>query len=507
VKLSFAELHARADRTALALAALGVQRGERVFGMLRNRAEHLDLLIGCARIGAVYVPINTELKGWSLQHQVHNGDPRVMVVEATLMAAFEAVEPQAVRPVALVVLGDEAQPVPPAWTGIRRLDGAGFLACADGSTYLPCDPAPSEIGCIMYTSGTTGPAKGVLMPHAHLALFSLPAPGLHLGEQDVYYVCMPLFHANALFIQVFAALLAGAQVHCVERFSPGRWLSEVRSCGATVTNLLGAMTEMLHKTPAQAEDADNPVRTILAVPVADEWIATFCRRFGVDVVQGFGMTECNMLAYSIEGDPRISGCAGTLRDELFEVTIVDPETDQPLAADEVGEIVVRPRVPGAFMQGYHGMPDKTVEAWRNLWFHTGDAGRIDASRRLHFVDRIKDRIRRRGENISAFEVEQALLALDGVAECAVIGLRVGDAGAEQEVMACLVRAAGSTLSEAQVLQHCLARVPRFAVPRFIEFVETLPRTASGKVRKQELRERGLGTRTWDREHAAIGAAA
>jgi crotonobetaine/carnitine-CoA ligase len=227
----------------------------------------------------------------------------------------------------------------------------------------------------------------------------------------------------------------------------------------------------------------------------------------VDVVQGFGMTECNMLAYSIDGDPRVSGCAGTLREDLFEVAIVDPETDQALAADEVGEIVVRPRVPGAFMQGYHGMPDKTVEAWRNLWFHTGDAGRIDASRRLHFVDRIKDRIRRRGENISAFEVEQALLALDGVAECAVIGLRVGDAGAEQEVMACLVRAAGSTLSEAQVLQHCLAHVPRFAVPRFIEFVETLPRTASGKVRKQELRERGLGTRTWDREHAAIGVAA
>jgi len=505
--LSFAALDERADRSAKALHALGVRAGGRVLAMLRNRVEFVELVLACARVGAVFVPINVELKGWSLQHQLHNAEPCLLFVEATLAQAFDQVLALPTLPLAVVMLGDEsATALPAALAAQRVMRHDEFLDAARHSAYAPQDPLPQDIGCIMYTSGTTGPAKGVRMPHAHLALFSVPAAGLALGEADRYYVCMPLFHANALFVQVFAALLCGAQVHCVERFSPNRWLAEVRACGATVTNLLGAMTEMVHKTAVRDDDALNPLRSILAVPVADEWIGAFCTRFGVRVVQGFGMTECNMIAYGNADDPLLSGCAGTLREALFEVVILDPQTDQALPEGEVGEIAVRPRLANAFMQGYHGMPEHTVEAWRNLWFHTGDAGRIDGNRRLHFVDRIKDRIRRRGENVSAYEVEQALLALPGVAECAVIGVRVGDAGAEQEVMACIVLAAAAVLTPAQVYQHCVQRVPRFALPRFIDFIEALPKTASNKVRKQALRDLGVGAATWDRERAAVAAA-
>jgi len=495
--LSFAGFDRECDTLARALAATGLARGDRVLAMLRNRAELLLLAIACGRIGAIFVPVNTEMKGYSLQHQLHNCAPALVFVEADLTGAFAAVAAPAKLPTAVVVVDAAPAEEIAAFAGVRHWRYGEFAALQGGQALA--DPSPQEIACIMYTSGTTGPAKGVLMPHAHLALFAVPSAGLELGEDDVYYVAMPLFHANALFIQVFGSLLCGARVHCVERFSPNRWLAEVRACGATVTNLLGAMSEMVFKTPELPDDKDNPLRAILAVPVAD-WVGRFCERFGVHVCQGFGMTECNMIAYATKDDPCLPGCAGTVRGDLFDVAIVDPETDEPVAEGEVGEIVVRPKIANAFMHGYFGMPEKTVEAWRNLWFHTGDAGRREGSL-LYFVDRIKDRIRRRGENVSAFEVEQAINALAGVGESAVIGVRVGDAAAEQEVMACVVRADGAALTERQVLDHCLARVPRFAVPRFIQFVAELPKTVSGKVQKQALRERGAAA-AWDRESGA-----
>jgi crotonobetaine/carnitine-CoA ligase len=225
----------------------------------------------------------------------------------------------------------------------------------------------------------------------------------------------------------------------------------------------------------------------------------------VRVFQGYGMTECNMPVYATEADPCVPGCCGSIRDELFEVAILDPESDQRLPDGQTGEVCVRPRIANAFMQGYFGMADKTVEAVRNLWFHTGDAGRIENGSRLFFADRIKDRIRRRGENVSAFEIEQVLGMLPGVAESAVVGIHVGDAGAEQEIKACVVLASGAQLTQVQVLEHCIANVPRFAVPRFIEFIPELPRTPSNKVQKHLLRATGAGPGCWDREAEGYSA--
>lgn len=497
-QLNFAGFDRGADRVAAALLTAGLQPGERVFAMLRNRSEFLLLALGCGRAGGIFVPVNTELKGYSLQHQLHNCAPRLVVVEADLLAAFDGVASPPAAPAGVVVLGEGVMPsVPAALSGARLERWQDFMARGTTSATLH-EPQPHEVGCIMYTSGTTGPAKGVLMPHAHMALFSVPSPGLRLGERDCYYVCMPLFHANALFVQVLASLVCGARVHCVERFSPNRWLAEVRSSGATVTNSLGVMTEMLFKSPVASDDADNPLTRVLAVPVAD-WIGDFARRFGVRVFQGYGMTECNMVAYAAESDPCVTGCCGSLRTELFDVAVLDTETDLPVPTGEMGEVCVRPKVANAFMLGYFGMPHKTVEAWRNLWFHTGDAGRLDGQGRLFFGDRIKDRIRRRGENVSAFEVEQAIGQLAGVEECAVVGVVVGDAGSEQEIKACIVPAPGARLTPLQVLQHCIANVPRFAVPRYIEFVDGLPRTPSNKVQKHLLRATGAGAGCWDRE--------
>ena len=497
--LTFAGFDADSDRLALALAGLGVGPGDRVLALVKNRIELMLALLATHKLGAVFVPINTELKGAFLQHQLRNADPRVAFVDAELIAAFDGVDPGETRLEACVVVaGEVPATLPPALTAGTVMDFAGLAAAGEGDRSVLVEPHYQDIGCIMYTSGTTGPSKGVLMPHAHLYLFGIgTVEALKLTEHDRYFVCMPLFHANALLMQVFGSLIAGCQVHCVIRFSPNRWLDEVIACEATVSNALGVMPEFLYRTAPTPRDRDHKLRHMMAVPIGKEWGDDFEQRFGVKLIQGFGMTECNIPCYTGMDDPVVPGCAGQVMDDYFEMRIVDPETDEPQPVDGVGEIVIRPKEPGCFMAGYFRMPEKTVEVWRNLWFHTGDAGRIDAAGNLHYIDRIKDCIRRRGENISAFEVEQVLNSHPAVAESAVIGVKVEGAGGEEEVMALIVPA--GDVDNVELLDHCVARMPRYAVPRFLLCMDELAKTATGKIQKQALREAGVTPETWDRE--------
>jgi crotonobetaine/carnitine-CoA ligase len=242
----------------------------------------------------------------------------------------------------------------------------------------------------------------------------------------------------------------------------------------------------------------------MAVPIAKEWGQAFEDRFGVRFLQGFGMTECGMPLWGDRHDPTpvIGGCAGYADEPYYELRIANPDTDDPLPIGEMGELLIRPKIPGCFSAGYYKMAEKTVEAWRNLWFHTGDACRQDEQGRYHYVDRIKDCIRRRGENISAFEVEQVLNAHPLIAESAVVGVKVEGAGGEEEVKAVIVPAKGKPkVNSTDLLDYCAERMPRYAVPRFIEFAPALDKTASGKLRKGDLREAGITAQTWDRESA------
>ena len=350
----------------------------------------------------------------------------------------------------------------------------------------------------MFTSGTTGPSKGVLMPHAHCYLFGFGAGrALSMTEEDRMFICMPFFHAMGLTIQFTSCLIHGATVHVVRRFSATTWLDDVRACKATITYALGVIPEFIFRQPPTDRDSDNDLRVVLAVPIGEEWGAEFEERFGLRLMQAYGMTECNLPAFGDLADPIMAGCAGHIVDDFFEVRIVDAETDELLGPNEVGEIVVRPKRASCFMAGYFNMPERTVDAWRNLWFHTGDAGRFDEKGRLFFIDRIKDCIRRRGENISAFEVEQVLNNFPDVAESAVVGVRA-ESGGEEEVKACIV-ATGDPFDPVAVLDWCAERMPRYAVPRYIEFVADLDKTPTGKLRKQALRDTGITAETWDRE--------
>lgn len=498
---TFRALDAWTDELAGSLAALGVRAGDRVLGLVGNRAEAIGMLFATVKLGAVWVPVNTGLRGAFLQHQLHNAEPRVVVLEDRLAANLREVAAGPVAPEATVIVGDATTPMPPCLHGARRLVFAELRALRTPADLALVTPAPGDIAMIMYTSGTTGPSKGVLIPHGHGYLFGLGlAEATALTVADRYFVCMPLFHANALLMQFVGSLIAGAQVVVTERFRATSWLEEVRAAEATITNSLGVIPEFIFRQPPTARDRDHRLRLMMAVPIAAEWGAAFEQRFGVPFLQGFGMTECNMVAYTRPGDDLVPGCAGYPLADWFEVDIADPDTDAPLPAGQTGEIVVRPKLPGCVMAGYFRMPEKTVEAWRNLWFHTGDAGHFDDLGRLHYVDRIKDCIRRRGENISSFEIEQVLNDHPAVAESAVVGIKVAGAGGEDEVKAYVVPAAGAAVDPVELLDWCTPRMPYFAVPRFVEVVsDELAKTPTGKLQKTPLREAGITATTWDRE--------
>ena len=498
---TFHSLDAWTDDLAGSLAALGVSEGDRVLGLIGNRAESIGMLFATAKLGAVWVPVNTGLRGAFLQHQLHNAEPRVVVLEDRLAPNLQEVAAGPVAPEALVIVGDAATPTPASLGAARRLTFSELRALRAPADLALATPMPGDVAMIMYTSGTTGPSKGVLVPHGHAYLAGLGlAEATALTAADRYFVCMPLFHANALLMQFVGSLIAGAEVVVTERFRATSWLEEVRAAEATITNGLGVIPEFIFRQPPTGRDRDHRLRLMIAVPIAPEWGPAFEERFGVPFMQGFGMTECNIVAYTRPGDELVPGCAGYPLADWFEVAIVDPDRDTLLPPEQTGEIVVRPKVPGCVMAGYFRMPEKTVEAWRNFWFHTGDAGRFDAAGRLHYVDRIKDCIRRRGENISSFEIEQVLNAHPAVAESAVVGIKVVGAGGEDEVKAYVVPAVGSAVDPVALLDWCGPRMPHFAVPRFVEIVTgELAKTPTGKLQKAPLREAGVTAATWDRE--------
>lgn len=494
--LTFAQFDTESDSLASAFAGLGVGPGDRVMVFAYNSRAFLLTMLAVQKRGAIFVPINTELKGDFLAHQIRVVEPRVVVVNASLRGAFDSVDVADLPIETTAVMEGEAPPLP--GTRAVRFDALEGTVARIGDI-VPVEP--HDIGAIMFTSGTTGPSKGVLMPHAHCCMFGFGAGrALHMTEEDRMFICMPFFHAMGLMIQFLSCLFCGVSAHIVRRFSAGSWLDDVRSCRATITYGLGVIPEFIFRQPPTDRDRDNDLRLMLAVPIGEAWGAAFEERFGLRLIQAYGMTECNLPAFGDLKDPVMAGCAGYIIEDFYEVRIVNSETDEVLGPNEIGEIVVRPQRPSVFMAGYYRMPERTVEAWRNLWFHTGDAGRFDEDGRLFFIDRIKDCIRRRGENISAFEVEQVLNNFPDIAESAVVGVRAEEGG-EEEVKACIVASGGPPPAPEAVLDWCVERMPRYAVPRYIEYVDALDKTPTGKLRKQDLRDAGVTPTTWDRQSA------
>ena len=502
--LTFSAARERAARVAGYLSGLGVQPGDNVVVLLRNDIDFICVWMGLARLGAVAVLLNTGLTGVFLEHQLQDSGARVAVVDAAYVANVAAIAGRLTHLRTVAVAGGQG----PDLSGLPFAETAALSGWRQAEPWTGDMPRPQDVAAIMYTSGTTGPSKGVLMPHAHCFVYGLGSiDNLGLSSDDRYYVSLPLYHANGLLMQVGGSLIAGITAIIRDGFSASAWLSDVRRYGATVTNTLGVTAPFVFARPETEEDRDHALRLILAAPNPGELAQIWRERFGIaEVLSGFGMTECNIPVWGRSGVPLAAGGAGLVYDRYFQVEIFDPETDVALPAGEIGEIVVRPQAPFGFMAGYHGLPDKTCEAWRNLWFHTGDAGWRDADGVVFFADRIRDCIRRRGHNISSFEIECAFLALDGVAEVAAFAVPADIAGGEDEVMVSVVPAEGAHLSCAEIVARVDGELPRFAQPRYVEIAATLPKTQTGKIQKTELRKRGVPAGAWDRHAAESNAA-
>jgi len=460
---------AAAARAAALAGGAGVGAGDRVAVMAGNRAELIELWLGCAWLGAALVPVNSALRGVQLDHVLADSGPRVLVVEAGLRERLEHV-----------------RAVPPlVWD-------ADALPVGDPAARAPHPARPGDTAAVLYTSGTTGPAKGVLCPHAQWVWWGVNTGGcLGVRAGDVLHTTLPLFHTNALGA-FWQAVVHDATLVVDDRFSASRHWERCAASGATVGFLLGAMVSMLLSRPEGEHDRSHRVRVALAPATGAELYAPFRERFGVELLDAYGSTETNCVIAA--GRP---GTMGRVVDG-FEARVVDAD-DEPVPDGVPGELVLRATAPWAFATGYLGLAEKTVEAWRNLWFHTGDRVVREPDGCFRFVDRTKDAIRRRGENVSSFEVEQVLLAHPDVAAAAVVPVPA-ELG-EDEVLACVVARDGATVDPLELVRFCEPRIAYFAVPRYVELLDALPLTANGKVEKFRLRERGLTAAAWDREAA------
>ncbi|CAE6795528.1 ATP-dependent acyl-CoA ligase [Paraburkholderia haematera] len=481
-----------AARRAGALAAQGVKRGDHVALLCGNRTEFMEIVLGCGWLGAVVVPINTASRGLQLEHILRNCGARLLVAETQLVHAVLSLDARGLRPQTIWLIGEAGDAEAEAQ---ETAGAAGYTAVPLPPAGEPLDAAVLADGdpfAVLYTSGTSGLSKGVVCPHAQFYWWGKnTARDLGVVAGDVLYTCLPLFHTNALN-SFFQALIHDAMLVADRRFSASGFFDALVETRATVTFVLGAMVPIQLGRPVAGNEREHRVRIALAPGVPGHFQQDFTSRCGIGLIDGYGSTETNCVISSVIGEHR-PGYMGKLS-AGFDARVVD-EHDQPVPDGEAGELILRADEPFAFASGYLGMAEKTVEAWRNLWFHTGDRVVREADGYYRFVDRQKDAIRRRGENVSSFEVEQVLLSHPAVETAAVFAVK--SSLAEDEVMAALVLRTGETLAPLELIRYCEPRLPYFAVPRYLDFAQELPKTENGKIQKFKLREQGVTRATWD----------
>jgi crotonobetaine/carnitine-CoA ligase len=504
-KLTAAGVWSTANRVANVLRELGVGRHERVATLIENSPEMVEAWWGTVTGGQVSVPINTAYKGEYLRHQLRDSGSRVLFVEESLL-------PRALEVVGdidgldhLVVIGDS--------DGDRSAPGVTVhtwqsLLTADDAV-VDAGVRPSDLGTFVYTGGTTGPSKGCMLSHNyHYELAQQIGYCWGRTAEDVCWTPLPLFHFNALTTAVLGALVFGGRSAIYKRFSVSNFWPEMNRTGATVTSTLGTMAYLLahdvdrpEMPQSGARAANTSLRMIGAAPLPVEIDDILRTRFGVETFSGaYGVTEASLVSWQPPGVRNKANAAGVLNTEYFDVRIFDDD-DNELGRNADGEIVIRPLRTHVMFEGYWGRPEATVETSRNWWYHTGDVGRIDDDDYLFFVDRKADYLRRRGENISSFEVERILMSHGALAD--VVVHAVLSKMSEDDLKITATIAEGQSVTEADLFRWCIDQLPYFALPRYIEFRSELPRSPVGRVLKRELRAEGVTAATWDADESGI----
>jgi carnitine-CoA ligase len=502
-RVTFAEADRRSDACAAGLREAGLHGKATVLVLLPNSAEFVIIWVALAKAGAIMVPLNTALRGNPLVHQINDSDADWIIIDALHLAKLEEQAANIARCRNVVVLNAESDEAVrrqfPNFCKDRRLYSYSGIANSAAGLSAP-RPAHKDVAALMYTSGTTGMSKGVVIYHAHAFEYSKhSAAAASMREGDVVYIPLPLFHVAGLWAGVYGCAISGATAVIAESFSLSRFWQDVVATGCNVCYLLGAMGSFIYKQAVKTPPPEHLLERALVVPVPTD-LKDFATRLHVKVSTAYASTEVGgCVVYHTDIEAAGTSC-GRVDESRMELRIVD-ENDESLPAETVGEIVVRPRVPWTVMGGYWKRPEASLEAWRNLWLHTGDLGTLDSNGNLTFVDRLKDSIRRRGENISSVEVENEILSHPDVLECAVFP--VASVDTEQEVMAAVVLMPGRELSAEALITYVAPRMAYFMVPRFVDFVTELPKTETGKISKVQLRARGITRTTWDRQVSGL----
>ena len=487
---TYAETLTRTRKVAAALQDQGVTQDDHVVVWLPNNAEALETYLAINHIGAVYIPINTGYRGGLLAHIIENADAKLIIAHHDLATRLTEIDTACLETV--VLSGGATGPI----GGLTVLDYHEVVARAGEPTEPSRPIQPWDLQSIVYTSGTTGPSKGTMSSYFHAYNGMDHDAWYCLRDNDRALINLPMFHIAGCFI-TYAMLCRGGSITMSPGFRTETFWDVVRATESTMVFLLGVMCSFLIKQKPRPDDHDHPLRMVFSVPLTEESIQ-FQERFGTDLYTIFNMTEVNTPIIS-RANPREPGLAGQAR-PVNQLRIVD-ENDIEVAEGEVGELIIRPDMPWAINHGYYKNPEATARAWRNGWFHTGDAFRRDAEANYYFVDRLTDAIRRRGENISSFEVEVVVNDHPAVQECAAIP--VPSEHGEDEVMVVLAAKPGETVDPAELIDFLIPRMAHFTVPRDIRILDALPKTPTTKIQKTGLREAGITEDTWDREAAGI----
>jgi len=483
--LTYAEMLQLASQVAGGFQQLGIERGDRVGIMLDNRREFIASWFGLSLLGAVEVPINPQNVGQRLIHVLNHSACRVLVVQSDYLPQLEAVRPSLHVLETVVIVGE------PTSSGFELQTWAG-IADAPPAMSLP-DVKLSDPAVVMYTSGSTGPAKGAVMPFGQHYMNGYQAvTSARIADDDRLFICIPLHHNMAQGYGVMPALVAGAAIHLGRPFDRHSFWDEVAHSGATVLPFVGAMLVLLAKNDPDPQDSRNPLRVGYGVPIPAAVHTAFENRFDLQLIHCYGSTEATIVAWG--GGPGVVPGSVGLPFPGYEIRLVD-EQDLPVPQGQTGQICVRSDQPWSMFSGYVNEPEKTARAWLNGWFHTGDRGRFDERGSLWFSDRLGDVIRCKGESVSAHEVEEVFLNHPQVALVAAYG--VPNSLGDEDIVAAILAVDGARLLPHELYEWSLGRLPRYALPRYVELVDEFPMTATGKIEKFKLRVSGVAPGAFD----------
>lgn len=495
---SYGRANALANAYAAGFREAGVGRGDTVAFFTESTPEVVFSALGLNKLGAVWVPANTDYKGVWLRETLEDSRARVLVADAALLPRVLDATAGTAPFERILVRGE----LPDTDLGIA-------LEPLDAFAELPAGEPDDEglhygdTAAILWTSGTTGRSKGVMQSHNVWIKAAINgAETANLREGEILYNCLPMYNSGAWVANVFRALVCGVPCAMDPRFSASEFWDRVRHYGATMGFTLGAMHIFLWNAPERPDDADTPLRVLSAIPMPPDLEEPFKKRFGLEeIVQGYGQSEVMTVLARTRGRSWKPHSLGEPQAGL-EVRILDDQ-DQPVAAGEPGELCVRPIEPFSLFNGYFNNDAATVRAWRNLWYHTGDLVRRDEDGEYFFVDRKADFIRYKGRNLSSFAVEAAVMAHPAVAQAAAHGVQAAELESEAEMKVCVVLQPGRTLGADELARFVNDNAPYFFVPRYIEFLDALPQTPTGRVQKYKLRERGVTPETWDARSAGF----